>query len=204
MITPTEAYAAGGPAAAARVRRRAGRRALPRGVLRRGGEAVDPRRPAVRRHPAGSPRPALRRRPPHPDHRRPRDAGAGRGGRRRDPARPERPGRLARVDRSRHRLRAGHGRRPRLLRDQPDRQAQPGHPGPSPGGIVVQAARPRDRAHAGDRSPLPDLGAVLHHDPDGRERRAVAARATTAGAAAAPSPSPRARCGPTTPSTRSW
>ena len=55
------------------------------------------------------------------------------------------------VDRGRHRLRAGDGRRARLLRHEPDRQAQPGHPGPPPGRLVVQALRARHRPHAGHR-----------------------------------------------------
>ena len=68
---------------------RAGRRALRGRVLRRGGEAVDPRRPALRRHRPGAARPALRRRPADPDHGRPRGTGERRGGGERDPARPE-------------------------------------------------------------------------------------------------------------------
>ena len=49
-ITEAEVAAGRGEPAAAGLAGRAGRRALPGGVLRRGGEAVDPRRPALRRH----------------------------------------------------------------------------------------------------------------------------------------------------------
>ena len=57
---------------------------------------MDPRRPPLRRHAQGAPRPPLRRRAAHPHHRRPRDAGPGRGGGRGDPPRPQRARRLAR------------------------------------------------------------------------------------------------------------
>ena len=182
-----------------------GRRALPGGLLRRGGEAVDPRRPAVRRHAAGAPRPPLRRRAAHPDHRRPRDAGAGRGGRRRDPARPERPRRLARR-RSRPppatcgRWSAGAtSSAPAAIAKLNLATQGPRQAGSSFKPLVLATALTQGI------DPLTRISApVLHHHPDGRGRQAVAARATTAAAAAAPSPSPRARCGRTTRSTPSW
>ena len=122
---------------------------------------MDPRRPALRRHAQGAPRPPLRRRAAHPDHRRPRDAGPGRGGRRRDPARPQRPA-TPRSCRSRPAtgyVRAMVGGRD-FFGTGPHRQAQPGHPGPPPGGLVVQAASSSPPRSTQGIDPLTrDLGA---------------------------------------------
>ena len=192
---------AGHPAAAG-ISRRPRRRAVPRGVLRRGGEAVDPRRPPVRRHPQGAPRPALRRGPAHPDDRRPRHAGTGRAGGQRHPPGPERAGREPGVHRAHHGLRPGHGRRSGLLRHRSPRQAQPRHPGRALLGIVVQAlrARPRRSRRGSTRTPP---GSPPPSASPSRCPATTGTRATPSPAVPGPPPSPRAPSTPTTPSTPS-
>ena len=159
--------------------------------------------PRLRRHPAGAPRPALRRRasastPPSTSACRPQ-AEAAVAAVLPDPNGPDAS--LV-ADRGGHRLRAGDGRRPRLLRRQPHRQAQPGHPGPRQAGSSFKPLVLATALTQGHRPAHPDLGPVLHQHPwrhrppwrpvQLRRRRRRHGR-----------PSPRARSARTTRSTRS-
>ena len=157
-----------------------------------------------------APRPAERQnllfagglRDPHDD--RPPPAGRGRGRRRRRAPRPGHPARgRPGLARSGHRLRAGHGGRPRLLRGRRSGQVQPGD-GPRPADrLVVQA----DRAGGGAAGRAPP-----HHrlpGPGDDQPRATAATrsgtSTTTARAARTCRSTWSRppCARTTPSTRS-
>ena len=118
------------------------RGALPRRPLRRGGQAVDPRRPALRRDRPRAPRSSSS---PAASRSTPRSTSACRRPPRRPWPRscptPQRSRGRARRHRAVHRARAGHGRRPRLLRHGRDGEVQPGH-GPGPAHrLGVQAAR---------------------------------------------------------------
>ena len=190
---------------AARVGRRARRRALPGGVLRGGGEAVDPRRPPLRRHAQGAPRPPLRRRAAHPHHRRPRGAGPGRGGgQRRSSPTPTGPDASLVVDRGRPPATCGRwSAAATSSAPSPIAKLNLATQGPRQAGSSFKPLRPRHRPRRRASTRSTRISAPSCITIPMRERGALAARATTAEAAGARSPSPRAPCARTTPSTPS-
>ena len=197
----------GGRAAHPGARRAGARRALPGGPLRRGGQAVHPRRPPLRRHRPGAPGPPLRRRHHHPHHHRPRAAG-----RRPRPsvaevlpdaaADPEAA--VVSIDPATGHVLAMVGGRD-YFGAHPDGEVQPRHgPGP-PHRLVVQAARAGRRAAERARRPRHDLRRPRRDGPHLRRPTARRGTSTTTARAAPACPSTCGRppSAPTTPSTPS-
>ena len=130
---------------------------------------MDPRRPALRRHAQGAPRPPLRRRAADPHHRRPR--AAGRRPRRRSarssPTRTAPTPSLVSIEPATGYVRAMVGGRD-FFGTGTDRQAQPGHPGPA--GRPAPSFKPLVLATALEQGIDPLTTRIsapgVHHHPD--------------------------------------